>query len=140
MSAWLCNEDHIYEMAHYYVNHTAVTTMSVDDVATVLYDMNVDSLACRYDDDPDDMPRVKLSHYRPIVTNPLHMASFIGCYSYQSCECDTWEESHAYKMCQQMLESLNLPKDYHTLPEYSEAPWGFSVEEYQTVLDKLAAS
>ena len=133
MSAWLCNEEHIYELAHYYVNEVAATTMSVAKVAKLLYDANVSSLVCRYGDKASDMPMEVLSHYHPIVTNPLHMASFVNCYAYQSCECNEWEDSTAYNMCQQMLESLNLPKDYHLLDEYNAAPWGFEAAEYKKV-------
>lgn len=133
MSAWLCNEEHIYELAHYYVEHVMATTMSVDKVAKILYNANVASLVCRYGDNADDMPMEVLSHYRPIVTNPLHMASFVNCYAYQSCECSEWENSVAYTMTQRMLDELDLPKDYHTLDEYNEAPWGFEAAEYKKV-------
>ncbi len=131
MSAWLCSEEHIYEMAHYYVTHVAVTTMSAEQIAKLLYKENVASLVARYGDDEEDMPMKLLPQYQPIVTDPMHIAKLIGCYEYQSCETDTWEDSIAYDICQRMLAELNLPKEYWTRSEYDRAPWGFERDEYE---------
>lgn len=131
MSAWLCNEEHIYEMAHYYVNEVAMASLSVEQIAKILYKENVASLVARYGDDEEDMPMRTLPAYQPIVTDKYHMASLVGCFEYQACETNTWEDSPSFRICQKIIASLNLPKDYHTSPEYREAPWGFDLDEYK---------
>ncbi len=130
MSAWLCNEEHIYEIAHHYVAHVVATTMSVDKVAKILYDANVESLVSRYDDNKEDMPMEVLSHYRPIVIDTMHMAKLVGCFEYQACEYAGWEDSEAHAICMRIMESFNLPEDYRKTKEYAVAPWDFNRAEY----------
>ena len=134
MSAWLCNESHLYEMAHYYVENCqkyvqAINKMDVEKVVTILWEANLDSLNYRYDDDIEEnkISREKLSHYRPIVTNIFHMAKLVGCYEYQSCENEKrWDVSKAKQICKDITDGLLTNSD-----DYESAPWGFDYDEYK---------
>lgn len=134
MSAWLCNEEHIYEIAFHYVRNCQQyvqpqNTKSVPQVVKILWKANNDSLAARYGDDVVSMN--VLNDYKPMVNNIFHMAKLVDCYEYQSCEFDEWEESDAKKICTAVTESL-----LSNNPEYEAAPWGFHPDEYKKFLDK----
>lgn len=141
MSAWLCNEEHMYEMAHYYVANCqtyVAKKLDVEEVVTVLWDANIDSLMCRYGDDTEEasLSRKVLSHYRPIVKNIHHMAKLVDCFDYQSCESNVWKESKAKEMCDAILSNLLTANQ-----DYEDAPWGFEPSEYKAIiLDKVEAS
>jgi hypothetical protein len=138
MSAWLCNEEHIYEIAFHYVRNCQQYTqsqnkLSVPQAVKILWKANNDSLASRYGDDVT--PMNLLPDYKPMVNNIFHMAKLVDCYMYQSCEFDEWEDSKAYKICESVKDSL-----LRNSPEYEAAPWGFHPDEYKSILDKKAAS
>ena len=46
----------------------------------------------------------------------------IGCYEYQSCESDDWEETEAYRFCQALKERIV----YYAIPYQDDDPWGFT--------------
>lgn len=126
MSAWLCSDEHIFEMAHYYIEHCQKWSggvMSFKDAAELLYNENLESLAARYGDEYP--PIVVPQDYEPVVENIFHMAKMVGCYEYQSCEHDAWKESTAKEMCETILYYL-----MSNHPDYDAAPWGFERKEY----------
>ena len=121
MSAWLCSDKHIFELAKYYVVHCqdySNDKMSFKDAAEELYKENVRSLNYRYgDDDFEDLnPPVD---YVPTIRNIFALAKQVNCYEYQACEHPAWEDSKARAMCVDIKEAL-LRKH----PDYEEAPWG----------------
>ena len=120
MSAWLCSEKHIFELAKYYVDKCqqySSDRITFAAAAQYLYDENCESLGARYGDDynPIFIPIT----YKPTIDNIFVLAKQVDCYAYQSCEHDGWEKSQAHEMC----ESIK----YHLLnnhPDYDAAPWG----------------
>ncbi len=126
MSAWLCSDEHIFEMAHYYVEHCQKWSggdMTFKAAARYLHNENLNSLAARYG---DEYPLIKVpGEYQPIVTNVFHMAKMVSCYEYQSCEHNRWENSIAKEMCEAIIRRL-----LSNHPDYDAAPWGFEREEY----------
>lgn len=129
MSAWLCEEEHIYEMAHYFVAKCQQYTsreekLTIVQVAIELWAANNRSLNARYG--AGHVTMKVLSHYHPIVKNPFHMAKLVDCFSYQSCEYDGWEKSRAYKMCESMHYNLLSHN-----ADYEAAPWGFYRDAYE---------
>lgn len=123
MSAWLCSDKHIFELAKYYAEkcqkHTsAVNRISFKVAAQFLYGENCESLAARHGD--DYTPPISIPvNYVPTVDNIFALAKLVDCYSYQSCKHDGWEASKAHEMC----DSIK----YHILsnhPDYDAAPWG----------------
>ena len=120
MSAFLCSEKHIFELAKYYVEKCqsySSDKITFATAAQMLYDENCESLGARYGDDYN--PIFIPINYAATIFNVFAMAKQVDCYSYQSCEHDGWENSKAYKMC----ESIK----YHLLsnhPDYDTAPWG----------------
>ena len=120
MSAWLCSDKHIFELARYYVDRCqqySSNKLSFKAAAQFLYDENCESINARYGDEyiPINIP----NHYVHTIFNVFAMAKQVDCYSYQSCEHDGWESSRAHEIC----ESIK----YHLLsnhPDYEDAPWG----------------
>jgi len=121
MSAFLCSDTHIFELAKYFVDNCqqyASKRLKFREAAKILNDANCESLGARYGDEnfeAIDIPEL----YRPTITNIHSMAKQVDCFSYQACEYDGWEKSQAREMC----DSIK----YHLLsnsPEYDNAPWG----------------
>lgn len=128
MSAWLCNEEHIYELAHFYVKNCQrykQDKKTVRQVARILWDANNESLAARYGDDYTPM-KPNMADYVPVVKNPFHMAKLADCLDYQSCEFDGWEKSKAFAILKEVRDGL-----LNSHPDYESAPWGFEPEEYK---------
>jgi len=120
MSAWLCSDKHIFELAKYYVEKCqqySSNKLSFKETAQMLYKENCNSLAARYGDDysPINIP----INYVPTVNNIFALAKLVDCYSYQSCEHDEWEKSKAYQMCESIKNNL-----LSNHPDYDAAPWG----------------
>jgi len=133
MSAFLCTDDHIFEMANYYIKNCEHynNDSTFKEIAELLYNENVASLQARYHDEEHDLIAVN-EQYDPIVTNVFHMAKLVNCYMYQSCEHEEWHESEARVICE-TIKSLLLTKH----PDYDQAPWGFEREEYiEKVINK----
>ena len=120
MSAWLCSDKHIFELAKYYVENCqfySYEKMSFREAAKELYNENCNSLLARYG---DEYPPIKVpANYVPTIDNIFVMAKQVNCYEYQSCEHDGWEDSKAHAMCRAIKESLLTKND-----EYENAPWG----------------
>ena len=120
MSAWLCSDKHIFELAKYFVDNCqqySSDKINFKAAAQFLYDENCESLGARYGDDynPIFIPIT----YKPTIDNIFVLAKQVDCYAYQSCEHDGWETSRAYKMCEAIKYSL-----LNNHPDYEDAPWG----------------
>lgn len=122
MSAWLCSDKHIFELAKYYVEKcqqyvSAGNKLSFADAAQLLYDENCKSFAAGYGD--DSPPIFIPDNYVTTVDNIFVLAKQVDCYSYQSCEHDEWEKSKAFEMCESIKSHL-----FSNHPDYEAAPWG----------------
>ena len=120
MSAWLCSDKHIFELAKFYVDKCqqySSSRVTFQEAAQVLYDANCESLGARYGDDYEPI-EIPLS-YRPTIDNVFSMAKQVDCYSYQACEFEGWEASRANEMCNSI--KYNLLSSH---PDYDAAPWG----------------
>jgi len=120
MSAFLCSDKLIFELAKYFVEKCQQyesNKLSFTAVAQILYDENCESLAARYGDDytPISIP----VNYVPTISNIFELAKQVDCYSYQSCEHDGWEASRAKKMCEAIKYAL-----LSNHPDYNAARWG----------------
>lgn len=121
MSAWLCSDKHIFELAKYYVEKCQTYSsnkMSFQEAANELYEENCNSLHARYGDD-DFEPLNPPINYVPTIDSMGVMAKQVSCYEYQACEHEEWENSKAYHMCQAIKEAL-----LRNHPDYEDAPWG----------------
>lgn len=120
MSAWLCSDKHIFELAKYYVDHCQQYSrdkMSFREAAQELYKENCNSLAARYG---DEYPPIKVpANYIPTIRNVFALAKQVDCYTYQACEHEEWEKSRAFKMCESIKYYL-----FSNHPDYDAAPWG----------------
>ena len=120
MSAWLCSDKHIFELAKYYVEKCqqySSDKLKFKEAAQILYDENCNSLGARYGDDysPINIPLT----YDATIDNIFSLAKQVDCYTYQACEHDAWEASRAYKMCESIKSHL-----LSNHPDYDDAPWG----------------
>jgi hypothetical protein len=124
MSAWLCSQTHINELAAYYVDKCqryVNVRKSFKEVAELLFNENVRSLSARYSD-YEEMVWYKFAApiaYKRTIHNPFIMAKQVSCYCYQSCETDDFYETEAYKICEAIKDTL-----LSSHPDYENAPWG----------------
>ncbi|RLC14512.1 MAG: hypothetical protein DRI24_13320 [Deltaproteobacteria bacterium] len=120
MSAWLCSDKHIFELAKYYVEKCQQYTsrkLTFKAAAQMLYDENCESLAARYG---DDYTPIKIPvNYVSTIDNIFVLAKQVDCYSYQACEHDGWDASRAKEICETISSYL-----LSNHPDYDAAPWG----------------
>lgn len=126
MSAWLCSDKHIFELAKYYVEKCQTyssSKLSFKEAAELLYAENVKSLEYRYSEGTAaELVWYKMKapiNYVPTIDNIFVLAKQVDCYHYQSCEHPEWEDSKAYRMCLSIKEGL-----LSNHPDYEDAPWG----------------
>ena len=120
MSAWLCSDKHIFELAKYYAEKCqsySSNKISFKEAAQILYDENCKSLEACYGETQD--PIFIPINYAPTVRNIFALAKLVDCYSYQACEDDGWEASKANEICQSIKHHL-----LSNHPDYEKAPWG----------------
>lgn len=121
MSAFLCSDKHIFELAKYYVDKCQSyvnNRLTFQEAAEILYEENCNSLGARYGDEEFDKLNPPLS-YVPTIKNIFALAKQVDCYSYQACEHDGWEKSKAFEMCEAIKDGL-----LRNHPDYENAPWG----------------
>jgi hypothetical protein len=120
MSAFLCSDKHIFELAKYYVEKCqqySSSKMSFKEAAEILYKENCNSLAARYGDEFEPI-EIPVNHVSTI-DNLFVMAKQVDCYEYQACEHDEWEASKAHEMCKSIKYHL-----FSNHPDYEAAHWG----------------
>jgi hypothetical protein len=123
MSAWLCSDKHIFELAKYYVDKCqsySSSKISFKEAAELLHAENIKSLQYRYDyEDHQFDPFHAPINYAPTIRNVFALAKQVDCYSYQACEHPTWEDSKAFAICEAIKDGL-----FRNHPDYEDAPWG----------------
>jgi hypothetical protein len=120
MSAFLCSDKHIFELAKYYVEKCqqyAHNKMQFREAAELLYNANCKSLAARYGDEKEEI-EIPIN-YVPTIDNIFVLAKQVDCFTYQACEYAEWEDSKAYEMCESIKSHL-----LSNHPDYEVAPWG----------------
>ena len=139
LSAFLCNgtRSSLNHLANYhgYGFKTGGLPTEPDKLAThyanVLLAENYRSLNDKYGDAETphkvtvSLGEVLRADQIPAV-NVLHS---LACYEYQACESDDWEQTDAFKICDQIRRAA-----IKRLPGYDDAPWGAPFE-----FDKPAA-
>lgn len=102
---------------------------SVEDaIGQVLLDQNVRSVQCRYPADQRMVPEYATRPYRyeslPFRPTVVEVAKAIECYQYQACETDDWENTLAYRITEQLRNSLPT-----RMAGYEQAPWEWTDEQ-----------
>lgn len=132
MSAWIVSRDHIDALVcgaiHYGVpfDGEPVTPQNATAVGQKLWNANYRSIRCRYGD-RNMAPRY--TFVGETLLNPVNLFKQVGCFDYQTCECDDYERSAVYRFCEAMLDRLakeigvSRPQVYD-LPAWNAAPWG----------------
>ena len=99
-----------------------MSAAQADWVGAVLAGTNVDSVCHRYEDASDLLLDYVLHGYRyedrGYRPTGIEVLKAIGCYEYQSCEHDEWEESEAARFCAALRAAI-----VSRLPGYDAAPY-----------------
>lgn len=146
MSAYLCSDEHIRQLAAYLAtdsqdllrhysyngvgsyggNGFVQQTEFADAVAAILLAENYRSLSARYGDEeePHKLEPITLGEIERMRTvTPGKMVNPIRCYHYQACESDDYERTMAYKIVG-WLKDLLLKR----IPGYEDGEWGTPVK------------
>lgn len=117
------HNDRVFEVHH----------QNQQEVGEMLLRENERSVCYRYPDcvsNPENMPgRIgeTVENYRfslfPCELTAVELIKLCGCYEYQACETNDWEDSQAHALIQSMVSHA-----VHELPGYQAAPWGISQE------------
>lgn len=92
--------------------------LSHQQEANLLMSENIRSVNHRYNDNEKLVGKVLLDRdAKPLPV--LTVLKLIDNLEYQSCECDDWEQTEAYKLLCRYRKIL-----IHKLPGYDETPWG----------------
>ena len=115
--AYLVNAAQTYRVS-YDGNLVSLSTRDQAEIGAALLAENQASVNHRYTNHPaQNEPYVHPT--RPSAApDPVQTLKAVSCYEYQSCEHPAWEESAAYRFCQD-LTSASISR----LPGYDEAEW-----------------
>ncbi len=137
MSAWICSHEHIAAIVGTFLTvkdrYTEVTEPLT--LARVLYAENMRSVDGRYGRHGSNNAEA-LSEFEaywashPVTAlqirrwegKPLSLGQFfkaLACYEYQACECEDWQQTEAFKLCDQMRRQASGRVD-----GYETCPWG----------------
>ncbi len=159
MSAYLVEDEHVKQLAAYlcHDDRSSVEDLAEwhgfgykkdrngfvqpDDLAThyanILLAENYRSLRARYSDtDLSHKVAVSLGDIlrtdRIQAVNVLHS---LACYEYQACESEDWDQTDAYKLCDQIRREA-----CRRLPGYDDAPWGAPFEFSKPAAEVISIS
>ena len=127
MSAWLCSDGMISDLA-YHINlkcapdGSGALPRGVDALARLMRDMNEDALVARYGDEK--------TIFAPFVYNPVHtvmgdvmLLKGLRCFLYQCSEGDV-PEKDAFSEIESIADEIAYAI-VRRLPEYDNATWGW---------------
>jgi len=133
MSAFEVSTKHINLIATALSDVKIIDSQSRQMVASLLLKENLKSLNARYPKSAyKDIDAIANFHkYNKVRHNFAQVYLLVECYEYQSCEHDTWKESKAYKLCQDLKKHIleTNKKGYTTYEllqrssEYQKASW-----------------
>ena len=147
MSAWMVSKAHIDALIRValegpkdgdkrqwmrpYFQHQELSYRQANDLGECLTKENLSSIHSRYPDtvtNPENTPgpneQYWLEPYNYRSSQARHLTAVealkaIGCYEYQACEHEEWEQSAAHAFCQLLQGHI-----ISALPGYETAPWG----------------
>lgn len=149
MSAYLCDDKHITQLAAYlcagrttnlgwiaqrvgYPNDTQPKAHELaTHIANIMLAENYRSLDSRYGDN-DEPHTVEVGVHLPMhmyAVDAGKIAKSVRCYEYQSCESSDWEDTIAHRICR-MIYMTALER----IPSYEDAEWGAPLK-----LDRMVA-
>jgi hypothetical protein len=147
MSCWTVSHTHIDLLvsALYKYEVPTVSQLTPDAIGHLLWDTNYRSVNARYGEEIPTPPYQHapqqsilgdmgagyglLGTVAELVRQPCFVYKQLRCYSYQSCECEDWEQSEAAGLMGALetvvLAGLGLsPEEVCRQEAYDEAPWG----------------
>ena len=147
LTAYLCRGDrysleqlsqyHGCGFSHDYSKDFIQAEVLATHFANILMCENYRSLRARYDD--AEIPhRVKVTLgevMRATQIPAVNVLHSIACFEYQACESDDWDQTDAYKICEQIRCAA-----IRSLPGYDDAPWGAPFEFKQPAAEVITLS
>ena len=160
MSAYLVEDEHVKQLAAYlcsgdrsnleriaqyhgcgFMRDHGAGFIQFEDLAThfanILLRENYRSLRARYDD--AEIPhRVKVTLgevMRATQIPAVNVLHSVACFEYQACESDDWDQTDAYKICDQISRAA-----IRRLPGYDDAPWGAPFKFEQPAAEVISIS
>lgn len=146
MSAYVVDKVHIDVMVRAGLNvrykpmgwyhggkHHKLTYENADQVGQMLIDECVRSVGDRYGNDKvTELPGPNNAYWlipykyedRPMIPDAVTMLKVIGCYEYQSCECEDWQQSEAWAFCDSLKGA-----QYNRLPGWDDATRDWMAED-----------
>ena len=126
MSAWIVSKHHIDVLVDGAVRLGVIYPEDRLIVGRMLTNANKKSIRARYGADDEGAARVKTYRYSP-SGHPISDVSLykqVGCYEYQTCEYDGFENGPAYRLTTTMRRALEAMGINAQSPGYNDAPWG----------------
>lgn len=121
MSAWIVNKAHIDVLVHA-MGKRELLEVSPDEAGRILWEENHRSVNYRY---REGTPTPGYRYAAPPVEwNKHQLTKIAGCYEYQTCESDDWEQTVAYGMMVELGEALDREGALRESDEAATAPWG----------------
>lgn len=135
MSAWIVSKEHIDVLVRAreaYSDSFWTRDFDRDETGRMLWRENLRSVAARYPNDESgerpgpiafvDEDVDEYSYVNPgFKPTPGEVFQAVGCYEYQSCETDDWEETDAHKWCRELVDVV--------ASSMYEGPWGWNAEK-----------
>ena len=141
MSAYLCDDRHLIQLAAYLFSGKpsdnrhylyrldpgetlgSSATAGASAAANILLKANLKSLHDRYGDaewsDGQELEVQSSDIYAMRESDPAKIAKAVKCYDYQACEATDWTESQAFE-----ISGWIKNKILSRLPGYDDAEWG----------------
>jgi hypothetical protein len=123
MSAWMCSATHIAAIVGTVAAFDPLWREDLGKVAAVLAAENGRSVGHRYRGrmpcDPVEVSQSEIDTFRARPLSPVQFLKAVACLEYQSCECDDYQTTEAFRLVQR-LRAVGIA----ALPGYSAAPWG----------------
>ena len=126
MSAFICNDKHIGQLALYYVKHLPTwssNTLTAQDIANKLLATNIESVNHRYDSN-EPLRACKMPKHLK-VKYPSHIISMCNCMNYQSSELPEWEDTSSYQLIQGIREAAISALCDSAKDKEGTAPWEY---------------
>lgn len=128
MSAWIVSKSHIDYIVTAVIR-AELSTDTPDEIGRVLWRENLASVAYRYPRDGDgerpgpvgfrDADVDTYTYQETPELTPGGLAKTVGCYTYQSCEHPSWEDSEAYALTAKLKAGLG------DVAYDDNVPWGW---------------
>lgn len=119
MSAWIVSKAHIDVLVHALGKRELLST-DPNTAGAILWGENYRSVNFRYDE--SEAAPAYAFEPPPVAWTPNQLLKILGCYDYQTCECDDYRATEAGELVTILQDSLAREGADEDSDEW--APWG----------------